>query len=94
MTILADSNAGTAEFTVDSTYIGTLTQATGALSIAGSGSLTLLDSFASVSSADLATDQVFAVFDNYLVTVPEPTTATLLGLSSLSLLARRRRNCR
>jgi hypothetical protein len=35
VTILADSNAGTAQFTVDSTYLGTLNQSLGALSIAG-----------------------------------------------------------
>jgi hypothetical protein len=90
MTILADSNAGTADFTIDSTNIGTLTQATGALSIAGSGTLTLLDSFVSISNSDLAADQVFAVFDNYnVIAVPEPTGGvTLLG--ALGLLSFRR----
>jgi hypothetical protein len=91
MTILADSNAGTAQFTVDSTYIGTLNQSLGALSIAGAGSLTLLDSFISISNPDLTADQVFAVFDNYKVeAVPEPSVSSLFALSILPLLRRRR----
>jgi hypothetical protein len=93
MSILADSNAGTAEFTVDSTYIGTLNQSTGALSIAGAGTLTLLDSFTSTSNTDLTADRVFAVFDNYsIVAVPEPTGASLVGLSVGFVLLQRRRN--
>jgi hypothetical protein len=92
MTIEADSIAGTARFTIDSTYLGTLTQATGALSIAGAGSLTLLDPFGgSISNSDLVADQVFAVFDNYRVEViPEPAVGSLVALSALPLLRRRR----
>jgi hypothetical protein len=93
LSILADANAGTAEFTVDSTLIGTLNQSTGALSIAGSGSLTLLDSFTSISSADLAADKVFAVFDHYqVVAVPEPAGVCLLGFAGMPVLLRRRRS--
>jgi hypothetical protein len=92
VTILADSFAGTAEFTVDSTYLGTLTQSGTAVTIAGSGSLTLLDSFTSISNGDLAADQVFAVFDNYKVeAIPEPNVASLLALSVLPLLRRWRK---
>jgi hypothetical protein len=91
MTILADSDAGTAQFTVDSTYIGTLNQSLGVLSIAGSGSLTLLDAFTSVSNPDLNADRVFAVLANYKVeAVPEPTASSLLALSAFLLLRRRR----
>jgi hypothetical protein len=93
MKILADTVAGTAEFTIDSTYLGTLDQRGTPVSIEGSGSLTLLDSFVSVSSGDLTTDLVFAVFDNYKVeVVPEPTVAAILGLSALTVLRRRRRS--
>jgi hypothetical protein len=92
MTILADSDAGTAQFTVDSTFIGTLTQSGTPVSIAGAGSLTLLDAFTSVSNPDLTADRVFAVFDNYKVeAVPEPTVSSLFALS-VFLLVRRRRN--
>ena len=92
MSILVDSDAGTAQFTIDSTLLGTLTQTGGAVSTAGSGSLTLLDSFNSISSSDLTSDPVFAVFDNYKVeSVPEPAVASLLALSALPLLRRRRR---
>jgi hypothetical protein len=91
MTILADSVAGTAQFTVDSSNIGTLTQSGTAVSIAGGGSLTLLDAFTSVSNADLNADLVFAVFDNYKVeVVPEPTASSLLALSAFLLVRRRR----
>lgn len=94
MTILVDSDAGTAQFTVDSTLLGTLTQSGTAVNTAGSGSLTLLDSFVSISSSDLTTDPVFAVFDNYKVesVVPEPAVASLLALSAVPLLRRRRRS--
>jgi hypothetical protein len=93
MTILADSVAGTAQFTVDSTFIGTLTQTGTLVNIAGAGSLTLLDAFTSVSNPDLTADQVFAVFDNYKVeVVPEPTASSLLALSAFLLVRRRRRN--
>jgi hypothetical protein len=91
MTILVDSDAGTAEFTIDSTVLGTINQSTGAVSTAGSGTLTLLDSFNSISSPDLTTDPVFAVFDNYKVeSVPEPAVASLLAFAILPLLRRRR----
>jgi len=91
MTIEADSFAGTARFTIDSTYLGTLTQATTAVDIAGGGSLTLLDSFASISNSDLAADLVFAVFDNYKVeAIPEPAVGTLLALAAMPLMRRRR----
>ena len=92
MTILADSAAGTAQFTVDSTLIGTLTQTGTPVSIAGSGSLTLLDSFTSVSNSDLNADLVFAVFDNYQVeAVPEPASLSLLAVSAF-LFGRLRRS--
>lgn len=92
MTILADSVAGTASFTIDSTFLGTLDQHLTAVSIAGAGSLTLLDSFASISNADLTADLVFGLFDNYKVEqVPEPNAAFLVGLSALTLARRRRR---
>lgn len=92
MTILADTVAGTAEFTIDSTLLGTLDQRATPVSIEGAGSLTLLDSFTSVSDADLPSDLVFAVFDNYKVeVVPEPTVASLLALSAFTFLRRRRK---
>lgn len=92
MTILADVNAGTASFWIDDLNIGTLTQAGTVVSIAGSGSLTILDSALSISNADLNADLVFAVFDNYKVeAVPEPSGITLLGLCTLPLLRRRRK---
>ena len=92
MTIVADAFTGTAEFTIDSTYIGTLDQRSTPVSIEGSGSLTLLDSFLSVSNSDLTQDLVFAVFDNYKVeAIPEPNIASLLALSVFPLLRRRRR---
>ena len=92
MTIEADSLAGTAKFTIDSTYLGTLDQSLTIVDVAGSGSLTLLDAFTSVSSADLTTDLVFALFDNYKVEfIPEPSTAALIAASPILWLRRRRK---
>ncbi|MES2709472.1 MAG: hypothetical protein V4726_22940 [Verrucomicrobiota bacterium] len=92
MTILADVSAGTASFWIDNLSIGTLNQSGTAVSVAGSGSLTMLDSATSISGADLTTDLVFALFDNYKVeAVPEPSGLALAGLATLPLLRRRRR---
>lgn len=93
MTILADVDAGTASFWIDNLSIGTLNQSGTTVSIAGSGSLTILDSAGtSISNADLSADLVFALFDNYKVeAVPEPSGLALLGLTGLTLLSRRRR---
>ena len=92
MTIEADSLAGTAKFTIDSTYLGTLDQSLTIVDIEGAGSLTLLDAFTSVSSGDLTTDLVFAVFDNYKVEViPEPSIGALIAASPILWLRRRRR---
>ena len=97
MQIDVDSILGTATFSVLNpassvlTNIGTLNQTGTAVPVTGSGSLTLLDSFAtSVSNASLTDDLVFAVFDNYrVVQIPEPSSIGLLGLAGL--LAKRRR---
>ena len=96
MQIDVDGTAGTATFSILNpstnvlTNIGTLTQTGGAVAVTGSGSLTLLDAFTSVSNADLNADMVFAIYDNYRVVVPEPSSMLLLGLSGL-LIGRRRR---
>lgn len=97
MQIDVDSIAGTAAFGIINptssvlTNIGTLTQTGGAVAVTGSGSLTLLDGFTSVSNANLTDDLVFAIYDNYSVTqVPEPTGMMLLGLSCLAMTRRRR----
>ena len=98
MQIDVDSSAGTAAFSIinptnnASSLIGTLTQTGGAVAVTGSGSLTLLDSFTSVSNSNLANDLVFAVFDNYsVVQIPEPTGMALLGLATIVLGRRRAR---
>ena len=99
MQIDVDSVLGSAAFSILNpttsavTSIGTLSQTGGAVSVTGSGSLTLLDPFAtSVSNVTLADDLVFALFDNYSVTqVPEPAGASLFGFVGLLCLRRRRR---
>lgn len=93
MRIDADSAAGTADFWVDGFHIGTLTQTGGAVPIAGGVSLTALDPFTSVSSASLANDLVFALFDNLTVTaIPEPGSAGMVLACMAGLLVRRRRS--
>jgi hypothetical protein len=78
LTILANVMPGEAEFWVDATLIGKLTQSMLAVPTEGAGSLTLLDPFTSISSSDLNTDPVFALFDNYRVqTVPSAGTGGL-----------------
>jgi hypothetical protein len=97
MQIDVDSAAGTASFGIFNpstsilTNIGTLSQTGGAVPVVGSGSLTLLDPFTSVSNADLNADLVFAIYDNYrVVQIPEPSGLMLLGAAGW-LFHRRRR---
>lgn len=97
MQIDVDSTAGTASFSILNpttsvlTNIGTLTQTGGAVAVTGSGSLTLLDAFTSVSNSSLTDDLVFGIYDNYTVTqIPEPSGAMLLGLACLFMNRRRR----
>jgi len=66
------------QLTIQGTFTGTLN---------GLISLGLADTFA--SSVDSGT--VFTLYDNLVVTVPEPTSLALVGLGSLAFLARRRK---
>ncbi len=85
MEILADTDAGTATFSIDGFEFGTLSG-----DVSGAIALTHWDRFNSVAgNANLA----FGAFDNLVVTqVPEPATGAiaLLGLLGLCSFGRRR----
>ena len=86
MVIDVDSDAGSANFSIDGFEFGTVTGA----DLSGGGvALIQTDPFGSVAGdANLA----FGVFDNVLVTqVPEPSTAILLSLGAGVVAFRRRR---
>lgn len=83
MKIDADTDAGTATFSIDGFEFGTVTG-----DVAGAVSLTQWDRFGSVAGVP---DLAFAVFDNLVVTqVPEPSSFALLLMGLLAFVRRRR----
>jgi hypothetical protein len=78
MTISADTDAGTATFSIDGVEFGTISG-----DVSGGIALTQWDRFNSVAGVP---ELAFGVYDNLVVTqVPEPTSCSLMLLSILAL---------
>lgn len=89
MAIVVDSDAGTARFSVDGLWIGTVDANVGdAVETSGGVGVIYADLFSSISDNP---DLSGGVVDNFVVMVPEPTSGALALMGGLGMLLMSRR---